>query len=46
MDNLTQYLNLPDKAKVLDLACGKGRHAIYLSQLGYNVLEADLSFPT
>ena len=43
MDNLTQYLNLPDKAKVLDLACGKGRHAIYLSQLGYTVLGADLS---
>ncbi|MGL5112795.1 MAG: class I SAM-dependent DNA methyltransferase [Flavobacterium sp.] len=43
MDNLTQYLNLPDKAKVLDLACGKGRHAIYLSQLGYDVLGADLS---
>jgi SAM-dependent methyltransferase len=43
MDNLTQYLNLPEKAKVLDLACGKGRHAIYLSQLGYKVLGADLS---
>lgn len=43
MDNLTQYLNLPEKAKVLDLACGKGRHAIYLSQLGYDVLGADLS---
>ena len=23
MDNLTHYLNLPEKAKVLDLACGK-----------------------
>lgn len=43
MDNLTQYLNLPEKAKVLDLACGKGRHAIYLSQLGFKVLGADLS---
>lgn len=43
MDNLTQYLNLPEKATVLDLACGKGRHAIYLSQLGYRVLGADLS---
>ncbi|OCB75482.1 class I SAM-dependent DNA methyltransferase [Flavobacterium crassostreae] len=43
MDNLTQYLNLPEKAKVLDLACGKGRHSIYLNQLGYNVLGADLS---
>ena len=43
MDNLTQHLNLPDNAKVLDLACGKGRHSIYLNQLGYNVLGADLS---
>ncbi len=43
MDNLTHYLNLPEKAKVLDLACGKGRHSIYLNQLGYNVIGADLS---
>ena len=43
MDNLTHYLNLPEKAKVLDLACGKGRHAIYLNQLGYDVLGVDLS---
>jgi SAM-dependent methyltransferase len=43
MDNLTHYLNLPEKAKVLDLACGKGRHAIYLNQLGYDVVGADLS---
>jgi SAM-dependent methyltransferase len=43
MDNLTHYLNLPEKAKVLDLACGKGRHAIYLNQLGFTVLGADLS---
>ena len=43
MDNITQYLNLPDDAKILDLACGKGRHSIYLNQLGYNVKGADLS---
>lgn len=43
MDNLTHYLNLPEKAKVLDLACGKGRHSIYLNQLGYTVLGVDLS---
>jgi SAM-dependent methyltransferase len=43
MDNLTHYLNLPEKAKVLDLACGKGRHSIYLNQLGFNVIGADLS---
>ena len=27
---------------VLDLACGKGRHSIFLSNLGYNVLAADI----
>jgi len=43
MDNLTHYLNLPEKANVLDLACGKGRHSIYLNQLGFTVLGADLS---
>lgn len=43
MDNLTHYLNLPEHAKVLDLACGKGRHSIYLNQLGFDVLGVDLS---
>jgi len=43
MDNLTHYLNLPEKAKVLDLACGKGRHSIYLNQLGYDVVGVDLA---
>ncbi len=43
MDNLTHYLNLPEKAKILDLACGKGRHSIYLNSLGFDVTGADLS---
>ncbi|OIQ16634.1 MAG: SAM-dependent methyltransferase [Flavobacterium sp. MedPE-SWcel] len=43
MDNLTSYLNLPDEATILDLACGKGRHSVYLNKLGYNVTGADLS---
>lgn len=43
MDNLTNYLNLPDNARILDLACGKGRHSIYLNSLGYDVTGADLS---
>jgi len=43
MDNLTHYLNLPEDAKILDLACGKGRHAIYLNSLGFDVTGADLS---
>lgn len=43
MDNLTQYLNLPEEARILDLACGKGRHSIYLNSLGYDVTGIDLS---
>ncbi|MGY0392258.1 class I SAM-dependent methyltransferase [Bizionia sp. KMM 8389] len=43
MDTLTHYLNLPEDGEILDLACGKGRHAIYLNTLGYQVTGADLS---
>lgn len=43
IDNITSYLNLPENAKVLDLACGKGRHSVYLNHLGFDVLGADLS---
>ena len=31
------------KGKVLDLACGKGRHAKYLNKIGLNVVGIDLS---
>lgn len=41
--NLLSFLSLPNEAKVLDLACGKGRHAITLSEYGLNVTGADLS---
>ena len=43
MDNLTNYLNIPEGGNILDLACGKGRHSIYLNTLGYNVTGVDLS---
>ena len=43
VDNITNYLNLPEDSKILDLACGKGRHSIYMNKLGYNVTGADLS---
>jgi SAM-dependent methyltransferase len=43
MDNIVHYLNLPEEAKILDLACGKGRHSIYLNQMGFDVTGADLS---
>ena len=43
MDNLTDYLNIPECGKILDLACGKGRHSVYLNTLGYHVTGVDLS---
>ncbi|HEX9981076.1 MAG TPA: methyltransferase domain-containing protein [Flavobacterium sp.] len=43
MDNITNYLNLPEGAKILDLACGKGRHSVYLNKIGFTVTGADLS---
>ena len=43
MDNLTNYLNIPEGGSILDLACGKGRHSIYLNKLGYEVTGVDLS---
>ncbi|HZW63457.1 MAG TPA: methyltransferase domain-containing protein [Flavobacteriaceae bacterium] len=43
MDTLTHYLNLPEHGSILDLACGRGRHSIYLNTLGYRVTGIDLS---
>ncbi|TJY34070.1 SAM-dependent methyltransferase [Pontimicrobium aquaticum] len=43
MDNLTSYLNIPQGSSILDLACGKGRHAVYLNSIGYDVTGIDLS---
>lgn len=43
IDNLCQYLGLENTEQVMDLACGRGRHAIYLHQKGLKVLGVDLS---
>ncbi|MCF6181329.1 class I SAM-dependent methyltransferase [Lutibacter sp.] len=43
MKNIVAFLNLKKNAKLLDLGCGKGRHAIFLNSLGFNVVGADLS---
>ena len=37
------YLVFNENDRILDLACGKGRHAIYLNQAGFNVVGVDLS---
>jgi len=43
INNLTSHLNLKKNSKIIDIACGTGRHAIYLNMLGYNVTGIDLS---
>jgi cyclopropane fatty-acyl-phospholipid synthase-like methyltransferase len=41
--NLLDYLKLPKGSKCLDLACGKGRHSLFLNKNGLNVTGLDLS---
>ncbi len=43
IDNLLSYLQIPKKSTLLDVACGKGRHAIYFNKKGMNVVGIDLS---
>ncbi len=43
MLNLINFLQLKKGAKILDLPCGRGRHAIFLNKCGYDVVGADLS---
>ncbi|PQA94146.1 Methyltransferase domain-containing protein [Chryseobacterium piscicola] len=40
---LTAELQLPKNSEIIDLACGKGRHSVFLNKLGYKVLGLDLS---
>ena len=40
---LVNYLEIPKDSKIIDLACGKGRHSVFLNKLGYKVLGVDLS---
>lgn len=43
MSNLMDTLPLRTTDTILDLACGKGRHAIYLNSCGLDVTGVDLS---
>lgn len=43
IDNLEKKCNFHKKHRFLDLACGKGRHSIYLHSKGYDVVGLDLS---
>ena len=42
---ILKNISIPNKAKILDAACGAGRHAIALAQKGYSLTAFDLSEP-
>ena len=43
IDTLFSYLNLSKTAQVVDMACGKGRHARKIADLGFETIGLDLS---
>jgi 2-polyprenyl-3-methyl-5-hydroxy-6-metoxy-1,4-benzoquinol methylase len=43
IDKLVKKLNPTTDSKMLDIGCGKGRHAIQLANLGFDVTGIDLS---
>lgn len=43
ISKLIADLQLPENSSIIDLACGKGRHSVYLNKLGFEVLGLDLS---
>jgi SAM-dependent methyltransferase len=44
VDNLLKALDLAPDARILDLACGKGRHSRYLAEKGFDVTGIDISY--
>lgn len=43
IDKLVKYINPAPGATMLDVACGKGRHSLYLAEKGFDVTGIDLS---
>lgn len=43
IDKLIEYLQPAPGARMLDVACGKGRHSIHLAEKGFDVTGIDLS---
>lgn len=44
IDNLCAFLKPDLDSRLLDIACGRGRHSVYLNKKGYDVTGIDLSF--
>ncbi len=43
IDNLLTNIDIAPNSSILDLACGKGRHSVYLHKKGFRVTGVDLS---
>ncbi|WP_207427233.1 cyclopropane-fatty-acyl-phospholipid synthase family protein [Pedobacter sp. SYSU D00535] len=43
IDNLCSFLQPNPQSRILDIACGRGRHSVYLNKKGYDVTGIDLS---
>ena len=43
IDRLCEFLEIKPKAKILDLACGKGRHSAHLAKKGFTTTGIDLA---
>lgn len=43
LTKLIQFLNITANQNIIDLACGRGRHSIFLNKKGYQVTGVDLS---
>jgi 2-polyprenyl-3-methyl-5-hydroxy-6-metoxy-1,4-benzoquinol methylase len=43
IERISKHLSIHSKAKVIDVACGKGRHSRTLAKLGFDVTGIDLS---
>ncbi len=41
--NIIEYIDLKKGSQILDLACGIGRHSIYLDKIGFKVVGTDKS---
>lgn len=45
LNNILKYIPIDDCSKVLDAACGSGRHSILMAQKNFQVTGFDLSAP-
>ena len=43
LHQLIPYLAIPENSKIVDIGCGKGRHAQIINQMGFDVTGFDLS---